>query len=100
DPARAGQMDDQMKARGLDVEELSVSRHVVDDQAGECVEGRVKRLERTERCQMRSDDRPPLESRSQVGNQGGNFRKFWHHPSVPQPAATFRWPLTSASSRR
>jgi hypothetical protein len=75
-------VDDHVKPRGVDVEELPVPRDVVDEHPVQRRQRRVERLERAERGDVDADDRPVLEPGAQVEGEGLDLGKLGHAVSL------------------
>ena len=80
DPAGAGQVDHDVQVARGDVEELAVPGHVADREPAQGICRRVERLERGEGDDAQPVDDTTLQPTVEVGREGGDFRKFGHHP--------------------
>ena len=88
DPARPGEVDDQVDAARVDVEELAVPRDVVDQRAVQRVQRRVEGLQRAERGQVDAADRAADQTTAQVLDEGFDLGQLGHLMSL---GSTFPW---------
>src|SRR6476469_9332298 len=81
---RAGpaEVDDDVHAARVDVEELAVPRHVVDERAVKGVQRRVEGLQRAERRQVDAADRAADQTTAQVLDEGFDLRQLGNGGSL------------------
>ena len=78
DPAGPREVDHEVHAARVDVEELAVPGHVVDERAVQGVQRRVEGLERAERGEVDPADRRADQPPAQVLDEGFYLRQLGH----------------------